>query len=374
VTLKKIDDLTVEMTRSAPYPRWCIDAPSDLIPPKYVQEVGLDAFLQKPVGSGAFIVEEWVKGSHVTGVANPNYWNKGFPKVEKVTFRMMPDSSTRIAALKTGEVNIITRLTAEEAETLRGEANIKVVEYPINRVYYVAFGNLCPTCADSPILKPEVRLALNYAVDRQTIIDSLFAGKGRVPAGFVTPGDIGHDASLQAYPFDPEAAKQMLADAGYPDGLELDMACPDGAYSHINEVCQAIQGYLEAVGVTVNLEFMESGKFWDEEGKQGLPPLFVDSWSSSGDPMGRVNGAMGKDGAYKSWNEPAIQAIIDGINATGDPEEVKQLYFDLQKLMYEQPPFIYLYEPFTFEATSANVEGYAPFSNEFFHTWKIELK
>jgi peptide/nickel transport system substrate-binding protein len=374
VTVEKVDEYTVNFHTADPSPGWCYNAPSDIIPPKHVQEVGLDAYLQKPVGTGEFMVEEWIRGSHVTGVYNPNYWREGYPKVEKVMFKMIPDAATRIAALKTGEVHIITRLTAEDADTLRNDPNIVLVEYAVNRVYYVTFGNLCPSCKDSPILDKDVRLALNYAVDRQAIIDALFAGKGRLPAGFVTPGDIGHDKNLQPYPFDPEKAREMLDAAGYPEGFEIDMACPDGAYSHINEVCQAVAGYLEEVGVVVHLEFMESGKFWDLEGKQELPPLFVDSWSSGGNPMGRIDGSMGKNGAYRSWWDERIQNFIDKLNATDDIDEVNQLYADLQKLMYEEPPFIYLYEPYTFEAISNQVVNHNPRSNEYFSTHEISLR
>jgi peptide/nickel transport system substrate-binding protein len=375
VVVKKIDDLTVEMDTVDPRPRWCIDAPGDIIPPKYTEQVGLDAFLAKPIGTGPFIVKEWVRGSHVTGTSNPNYWRKGYPKVATITFKFIPDSSTRIAALKTGEVNIITRLNSEEADTLRNEPNINVVEYPVNRVYYVAFNNVT-TGIGTPIIDKNVRLALNYAVDKQAIIDALFNGKGRIATGFVTPGDIGFDPNIQAIPYDPDKAKQMLADAGYPDGFETDLACPDSAYSHINEVCQAVAGYLEDVGLKVNLDIMESGKFWDLEGKEPsvLPPLFIDSWSSSGDPMGRVNGAMGKTGAYRAWYDQRIQDLIDKINATGNMDEINQYYAQLQQLMQEDPPFIYLYEPYTFEATSTNVVNYRPRSNEFFTVWDISIK
>lgn len=381
VTLKKIDDLTVEMTRKEPTPNWCNDAPSDVIPPKYTEEVGIDAFLAKPVGTGAFIVDEWVRGSHVSGHANPNYWREGYPKAANIVFKFIPDVATRIAALKTGEVDVITRLTAEDAATLQNEANIQLIEYAINRVYYVAFNNLT-TGIGTPIEKTEVRLALNYAVDRQAIIDALFSGKGQVPTGFVVPGDIGYDPSLnlKPIPYDVNKAKELLAAAGYPNGFEIGFACPDAAYSHINDVCQAVQGYLEAVGVTLTgggVEFMDSGKFWDLQGKVGgsqLPPLFVDSWSSSGNPMGRIQGALGETGAYRNWFDQRIQDLIDTIQNTGDMAVVWKAYAEIQKIMLEDPFFIYLYQPYTFEATSTRIEGYQPRSNESFDSWTISVK
>jgi peptide/nickel transport system substrate-binding protein len=375
VKVTKIDDLTVQMVTAVPTPNWCINAPSDIIPPKYTQEVGLETFLTKPVGTGAFIVQEWVRGSHVTGYANPNYWRKGYPKVAKITFKFITDSATRIAALKTGEVDVITRLNAEEADTLRNDAKINVVEYPVNRVYYVAFNNLT-TGVGTPIEKKEVRLALNLAVDKQAIIDALYNGKGRVPTGFCTSGDICYDESLEPIPYDVDKAKELLATAGYPNGFPIDMACMDSAFSHSNEVCEAVVGYLADVGVIANVEWMESGRFWDMEGAEPstLPPLFIDSWSSGGDPWGRFEGSVGKNGAYRAYWAQDIQDLLDKIEMSGDQQAIYGYYGQIQRIMLENPPFIYLFQPYTFEATSNRVVNYRPRPNEYFTSWDISIK
>jgi peptide/nickel transport system substrate-binding protein len=380
VTVKKIDDLTVEMTRSEPTPNWCNDAFTDVVPPEYVESVGIDAFLAKPVGVGPFVVDEWVRGSHVSGHANPNYWREGYPKAANIVFKFIPDVATRVAALKTGEVDIITRLTAEDAATLEGDSNITVSEYALNRVYYVAFNNLT-TGIGTPIESTDVRMALNYAVDKQAIIDTFFSGKGQVPTGLIVPGDIGYDADLglKPIPYDVEKAKELLTAAGYPDGFEIGMACPDGYSAYSNDVCQAVQGYLEAVGITFTgggVEFMDTGKFWDLEGKVGgsqLPPLFMDSWSSDGDPFGRVNGTMGETGSYRNWYDQRIQDLLDTIQGTGDMNVINESYAEIQKIMLEDPFFIFLYQPYTFEANNTQVEGYSPLSNEYFDVWPISI-
>ncbi len=381
VTVSKVDDLTVQMVRKNPTPNWCLLAPSDVIPPVYTEQAGIETFLAKPVGTGPFVVDEWVRGSHVSGHANPYYWRTGYPKAANIVFKFIPDVATRIAALKTGEVDVITRLTAEDAAALESEANLKVVQYAIDRVYYVAFNNLT-TGIGTPILDTKVRLALNYAVDRQAIIDTLFSGKGAIPTGMVVPGDIGYDPSLglTPIPYDPEKAKQLLTEAGYANGFEIGFDCPDAASSHSNDVCLAIQGYLETVGVTLTgggVNFMDSGKFWDLEGKVGgsqLAPLFMDSWSSTGDPYGRINGEMGRDGAYRNWYDQRIQDLLDTINSTNDMTVINKAYAEIQKIMLEDPFFIYLYQPYTFEATSNRIEGYQPRHNEAFDTWPISVK
>jgi peptide/nickel transport system substrate-binding protein len=371
VTVEKVDDYTVKFNLKAANPKFDYTtlAYTEVFPADYVKNVGWDAFLEKPVGTGAFVFKEWVKGSHLIGTANPNYWQKGYPLVDEIEFKFISEASTRLAALQSGEVDIITRLTEDEANTIKDDPDLKLITYPLDRVYYVAFNNVS-TGKDTPIMDVKVRQALNYAVDRQAIVDALFNGQAALSTSLVTPGDIGYVKS-DPYAFDPEKAKALLAEAGYADGFEIDMACPDKAYARINEVCESIASYLGEVGVKVNLEFMESGKFWDMEAKKELPPLFVDSWSADGNPINRITGALAKDQSYAAWWDERIQNLIDSINATGNIDEVNQYYADMQKLLQEEPPFIYLYEPYTFEAIRSTVINYAPRSNE--HFWVFEL-
>jgi peptide/nickel transport system substrate-binding protein len=154
----------------------------------------------------------------------------------------------------------------------------------------------------------------------------------------------------------------------------MDMACPAGAYTHFEEVCEAVVGYLSEVGIQVNLEIMESGHYWDLEANKELPPLFGDSWSEvSGEAYNRMAGALlGPDASYSSWNDETIISTLGQIATTVDIEARQKLYEDLQAYMVENPPFIYLYEPMAFEAVRDNVQDYRPRAAEeyfLFYTW-----
>jgi len=169
---------------------------------------------------------------------------------------------------------------------------------------------------------------------------------------------------VEPFPYDPEKAKALLAEAGYPNGFKMDFACPAGAYTHFEEVCEAIQGYLTEVGIETNLEIMESAHYWDLEGAQELPPLFGDSWSeTSGEAYNRMAGALLGQG-YSSWKDDQIISTLNQIATTIDTDARKKLYEDLQKYMIENPPFIYLYEPMAFEAIRDHVQDYRPRSAE----------
>ena len=375
-SVEKIDDYTVKVTTPEPdstFLRIMADYWA-MIPPQYYEEVGEEGFVENPIGTGPFMFVEWVKGDHITMEANPNYWREGLPKVKTLIFRPIPESATRVAAIQTGEVDVVGRLSSEEAQSLLGVPNVKVIRYPSTRIYYIAFNNLT-TGIGQPTEDPLVRQAMNYAVDVDTIVDALFNGFGQRATGYVADGEMGYGA-VEPFEYDPDKAKELLAEAGYPDGFEIDMACPSDAYIFFDQVCEAIQGYLADVGIETNLEFMESGQYWDLEAEKQLPPLFGDSWSSTlGEAYNRLYGALGgMDASYSAWSDPTIDDYLAEIEQAIDFEERKQLYEDLQVYMQENPPFIYLYQLMTFEAIGTRVQNYTPRGAEDYflmNTWVI---
>jgi peptide/nickel transport system substrate-binding protein len=342
-------------------------------PPVYYAEVGLTGFSQAPVGTGPFMLTEWEQGDRIVLDRFPDYWRDGYPKLDRITFRPITESSTRAAAIQTGEVDIVNRLSPDEAASLEGIDGVNLVEYPNNRVYYIAFNNLTSGVGE-PTEDVRVRQAFNLAVDTQGIIGALFAGKGEPATGLITSGDLGFDASIEPYGYDPEAAKALLAEAGFPDGFDMDMACPSGAYTNFEEVCEAVAAQLGEIGVNISLDIQESGAYWDLEAAKQLPPLFGDSWSSGGiDSYQRLFGALGGDEAsFSAWSEPTTDDLLAEMLITVDPEARAELYTQIHNYMFDNPPFIYLYSPISFEAISDKVVNYKPRSAEDFYLWDLE--
>jgi peptide/nickel transport system substrate-binding protein len=365
-SVEKVDDFTVKVTTDGPKPLLMVTMHDfwSIIPKKYMDEVGVEGFLQKPVGTGPFMFKEWVKGEQLTYVANPNYWQKEYPKSAELVFRFIPESATRVAAIQQDEVDIVTRLSAEEADSLKSVDGVKVVQYQVPRIYYMAFNNLSGSESDA-IRDPKVRQAINYATDVDGIITALFAGNGQRAAGYVASSELGYGI-VPPFPYDPEKAKALLAEAGYADGLEMGMACPTGVYAAFEEVCQAIVSNLGDVGITVNLEMMESGAFWDLMVKKELPEMSGDSWADeSGESYNRMAGALGgMDAGYSLWTDPTIDETLSKISSELDRDKRKALYEEIQVYMQENPPFLYLYEPVTFEATRDRVTDYNPRPSE----------
>lgn len=380
VVVEVIDDYNVKIKPPTPdvtFLRGTAGLNSIISDEQYAKE-GREGLETHPIGTGPFRFVEWKKGDRLVLEANPDYWEEGKPYLQQVIFRPIPESSTRLAAIQTGEVHIVNRLSSDEAQTLEGASNVRVVQYPADRVYYIAFNNLT-TGVGQPTEDVRVRQAMNYAVDRQAIIASLFGGFARLSTGFVTPSNLGFDDTLQPYPYDPERARALLAEAGYADGFTIGMACPIGAYTSFEDVCQAIANYLGEVGIKMEggeVQLMESGVYWDLESKKELPPLFGDSWSASvGEALPRLTGGLGgADSSYSAWAEPTTDDLLDRIAAAFDTDKRAALYKELQTYMYENPQFIYLYEPNSFEAVSTKVEGYVPDSVEQYYLKNVYLK
>ena len=373
-SVEKVDDYTVKVKTDGPKPLLTVTMHDfwSIIPNEYMAKVGVDGFQQAPVGTGPFMFVEWAKGDHITYKANPNYWREGQPKVETLIFRPIPESAIRMAAIQTDAIDIVQRLSAEEAQSLLGVEGIRVIKYPVARIFYIAFNNLT-SGVGKPTENAKVRQAMNYAVDVDAIIDALFNGFGKRAAGYVATGEKGYGI-VEPFPYDPAKAKELLAEAGFAAGFELDMACPAGAYGSFEEVCQAVAGYLGEVGIKINLDLMESAKYWDLEAKKELPPLFGDSWADeSGEAYNRLAGALGGwDAPYSSWSDPEIDRLLKAISTEVDDAKRTKLYEELQVYMHDNPPFIYLYEPMTFEAVRDRVQNYNPRPSEIYYlnsTW-----
>lgn len=379
ITVEPIDDYTVRITTDGPNPLFLtmIQDFWNIIPDEYMNEVGVEGFQKHPIGTGPFMFEEWVKGDQITLKANPHYWREGYPLVETLIFRPIPESSIRVAALQEGQIDIVQRLSASEAQVLRGTDGVEVIEYPLQRVYYIAFNNLT-TGVGQPTEDARVRQAMNYAVDVSAIVDALFGGYGKRAGSLVATGELGYGV-VEPFAYDADKARQLLAAAGYASGFSMDMACPAGAYASFEEVCQAVAFYLEDVGISVDLEILESTEFWDLEAKKELPPLFGDSWGSSGrEAYDRLIGALsGREASYSAWTDPVILDLLARIGSAPDQRARAKLYEELQVYMQENPPFIYLYEPVTFEAISSRVQNYHPLGGEdywLFDTWLVPEK
>lgn len=375
--VKVLDEYTVEMILDEPNSMLLLQMNEHwgILSKQYHEEVGEDGYLQNPVGTGPFKFVEWRAGDRIVLEAYEDYWEAGYPKVDKIIYRPIPDPSTRYAALINDDIDIVSGLGPEQADLVKNAQGVTLVSYPHDRVFYITFNNMT-TGVGTPIENKLVRQAMSYAVDYQTIIDRIFDGHAARTAGFVVQGNLGYDPSVEPYPYDPDKAKDLLAEAGYPDGFEIEMAGPSDTYINFEQVLQAVAGYWEEVGIKVNLQFMESGRFWSLQANRELPPLFGDSWSSStGEAFPRLVGSVGGENAsYAAWLDPVLVDMVREIQLTPDQAERAEVYTRILKYMHEDPPFVYLYQPTAFEAVNNRVKNYRPRVSEQYYLKGVSIQ
>ncbi len=373
-SIEKVDDYTIVMMTPDLNPFFLNEVAINwsIIPKDYYEEVGPEGFAEHPVGTGAFMFEEWVKGDHITVVANPNYWREGYPLLERIIFRPIPESSTRLAAVRTGEADIATRLSFEEARSLMGDPGVLIVRTPLDRVQYIGFNNMS-TGIGTPIMEKDVRLAINYAVDKDAIVESIFGGAAISLGGMFSTNNPGYDAD-EYFAYDPDKARELLTKAGYPNGFNTGLGCPDGAYLNVNEMCEAVVGYLAEVGIDVELTLREANQHWDMEVAKELEPMFMDSWgSSNGEAIQRLTGSLDEGEAYANWFDPKLVELIREAKRTIDPAERKAVYDEIQQNLFEDPPFLYLLQEVSYAALTTRVNGFAMYPYEAYLFWPMSV-
>lgn len=363
VEVKVVDDHTVHIITDGPSAVLPLNLTRiGMVPPGYLREKGDEALSTAPVGTGPFKLVEWQKDERVVLEANPDYWG-GRPPVDRVIFRSIPAASTRVAALRAGEADIITSLPLEEAEALNAGGEFNVESVPSLRLMMVQF-NLEK---EGPHQDVRVRQALNYAVDKQALVDEVLSGYGGVLDGQPLSREyFGHTDAVDAYPYDPDKARQLLAEAGYSasNPLRLTLYAPTGRYMRDKEVAEAIAGQLRAVGVDVRLEVMEWGLFLEKMLAKELSPLAF--WGAATVPDADVwLGSMATCGAaYSAWCNKDFDALVRQAGRTLDEKARLDLYERAVRLVHEQAPFIFLYQQHDVYGVSKRVQGFVPNPDE----------
>src|SRR6266699_4844178 len=230
-----------------------------------------EAFFQKPIGTGPFRFASWTHGDQIAMTANPTYWKPGIPRVEKLTFRFIPELSKRTAALRAGELHVIDRVTPDLVETLKGTRGVKVLDAPAIETQRWIF-----QLAKEPVKDHRLRQAISLAIDRNVIIKELLRGYGRPVDSPVPPGLIGH-TSLPPKAYDPEKARQILKQAGYSN-VSVDIVLMKDLYPKQLEITQAVAAMLGEVGIKLNIKNLEIATA-REQRTAGTYDMFFSGWA-----------------------------------------------------------------------------------------------
>lgn len=361
--IEPIDTKTFRVTTKGPDPLFLkrmARHDTSILPMGYIGQKGWDEFAQNPVGTGAFVFTEWVKDGRIAFRANPNYWG-GMPRASELIWKPIPESAARVAALQTGEVDIIVRIPPTQVRSLQGASNFDIVKVLGSRNYYIALDNM----KDTPIKDRRVRLALNHAVDVDAIIQYVLDGSAERVNSIIGNVEFGYDPSIPPLPYDVAKAKALLKEAGYGDGFKTTISAPNGAYVMDKEVCQAVAGFLADVGVEAEIKVYESVNFWDLQAKKQLSELFFDGVGDRNlDADGPLRSVVSAAAPWTVYDNPEVERLIQQGGSTIDQEERKRIYSRITRLLQEDPAFISLYQVYDFYGVSKRLEGFQPRSNE----------
>jgi peptide/nickel transport system substrate-binding protein len=329
-----------------------------ILPAKHFQEVGADGFANKPIGSGPYKVAKNALGAFIQLEAVDNHWRDGVPKYKTVTFMLVPEESTRLAQLQTGEADVIA-ISRERVPEVKA-AGFNVFSKRNDQVVAVYMQQQWDPV---PVADKRVRQALNLAIDKEALLQFVFAGQG-VPVPMYPIGSYGvaggADAELKPYPYDPEKAKQLLAEAGYPKGFETKI------YSYVTadlpelpRLSEAVADYLAKVGVRAHIVSMDrttlSTKRMAKTLSGDLLPWSTPNRSIPIHIATIVNALHHSQSRFSSSADPALDKLIDQALASTDEAEVRKLVGEMHRYLYENANNITIGEIHTNYATNKKI-------------------
>jgi peptide/nickel transport system substrate-binding protein len=356
-----VDDYTVEIKTKEPYSFLPYDLTFIAIPsPDAVKQYGKD-YPSHPVGTGPFKFVSMEQGQQMVMARNDDYWGN-LPKVAQVILRPIPDASARLAALQSGEVNWAEIPPPESMEDLNKSGfQVLMNDYPHIWPYVL---NL----KEGPWSDKRVRQAANYAIDRESLSQSLLMEAAKPATQLMYPGHAWYNEEAEKYTYDPEKAKQLLAEAGYPDGFDTTFVVPTSGSGNMwpLPMNEFIQKNLQDVGIRVKIEAIE----WQTlitQYRQGFPtdrsigaynfslapiaPWAFDQYfaSDSMPPNGRNIGA---------YSSPELDAVLKKARASFDPAERDKYLKQAGKIVGDDAPWIFVVHDQNLRVLAPNVKGF----------------
>lgn len=338
-----------------------------IVSPTAVQELGKDAFAQQPVGTGAWKVAEWEKGVRLVLDRNDQYWGQ-VPQLDQLIIKPIVENAQRLNQLQTGEVDLVVAMSPEFIPLIEADSNLQVIQSVGMHIWWIALN-----MHEEPLQSREVRQALNYAVNKEAIVNEILRG-----AATVTPGPIlGHswanDSSISPYPYDPARARELLAAAGYADGFTTRFWVPESGSGMIapKEIAQIVQANLQEIGVTAEIVTQEWTSYVADWGSNGLDkdgqPFYgmgEMSWNfSSPDPALWLNPNIRTDAQAPNafnggfYSNPEVDELLKAADSTLSQQERTGYFQQVQRILHEDCPWIFMFSANNIAAANRRVQG-----------------
>jgi len=346
-TVDIIDEYTVKINLKAPFAFFLNNlahSASGIVSPTALKTLGKD-IARKAVGTGPFKFVEWVHGDHLTMVRNDDYWD-GKPYLDKIIVKTVKEDSARVMMLQSGDAQLIVRIPPEDIARLEKDPKIKLDSTETLRVLYIGIN-----CNKKPFTDVRVRQALNYAVDRESIVKNIYQGRALVSSNIVAPLTTGYFAT-RGYSYDPERAKKLLAEAGYPNGFKAKLWSPQGRYPKDFEMAQAIQQQLKKVGIDCTLDTMEWAAYLAATRKppeENESELFLLGWAPSSAearwilyPLFTTEQWVPKGNNRSFYSNKEFDEMVTKFTKATSKAEMDKYLKEAQELLVKEAPSIFI--------------------------------
>ncbi len=319
-----------------------------------MEAMGEEAFAEKPVGSGAFQVEEWRRGDRVILTKNPHYWDAANVSLDGVEWVSIPDDNTRMLAVQSGEIDAAIYVPFARVAELQASPDLTVIINPSTREDHLLLNH-----EHAPLDDVRVRQAIDFAIDKQAIVDTVTFGIGEVANSYIPRGALYHSEENGARPFDPEAARALLAEAG-AEGITLDYVV-DAGDSTSEQVAILLQQQLQNVGVSVNLQKVDPSQTWNML-LDGEFDMSMNYWTNDIlDPDQKTSFVLGHDVNMNYMTRYQNQEVADLVAAARlemDPAAREGMYAEIQSLAKADAHWIDLYYSPFISVTQKGVENF----------------
>jgi peptide/nickel transport system substrate-binding protein len=360
--LEVMDDLTIRFILKEPRASFLAvltSGAASIVSPTAVRKSGADYALH-PVGTGPFRYVSWDRGQRVVLERNPDYW-RGPVKLERVIYRPIVEDQARLTELLTGTLDLIVGVPADFVSQLENNPKLGLLKQVGAHVWYLGINN-----QKKPFDDRRVRQALNYAVNKDALVRDVLKGTGAVSRGPVLPGTWGADPGLRAYPYDPERAKKLLAEAGYPSGFSTTMWVPESGSGMQSPVAMAtvMQSNLKAVGVNVALQTMEWGAYLAKL-RTKEQELFALSWMAGNEDPDMVmypllhSTQWTPNGPNRAlYRNEKFDDLLAQARVLTDQGKRAEIYREAQRILVEDAPWVFVDHEIQIAAFSRRVQGF----------------
>ncbi len=349
--IKVIDDYTLQLITKVPEPEAIqMLVGINMVPPVYYSQTPETKLAKSPIGSGAYKFVEWVKDDHIKLVANPD-WHEGKVEFKQLVFRSIPEGATRVAALVSGEVDVIWGVSIPDISRIERNKNTYVSRVPSKRSIYIMFdihtkkGGPAPEMqpglpegAPNPFRDIRVRKAVAHAINIDEIVQYVMEGSAYPAAQLISSYAPGYQPNVDRLPYNPELSRKLLAEAGFPEGFEANFDCPNNRYINDQDVAVAIAHQLSKIGLKINVIAQPKAVFFPKISRYESP-MFMVGWGSVlwGPTMNSLfrekKGTYGRSNRGRYYN-PEVEKLLDKANSEMDPDRQKKLRAEITKKVY----------------------------------------